>query len=150
MTARGPVPKRSDQRRRTNSPATEKVPRMPSVPGTYKVPLADSEWHPLAKRWWKALRISDQTQFYQPSDWEHAYAWTQMWSDQLTSQMETGKLSAMFLATWDSAMGRLLITEGDRRRVRIELERTGQTDPDKEAGVASMTAWRKKLAGSGP
>lgn len=144
MVAGGPIPKRSDQRRRTNSPKAEKVPAT-KAPGTYTVPLAAGEWHDLAKQWWQALRKSDQTLYYQPSDWAHAYAWTQMWSQQL----ESGKPSAMFLATWDSAMGRLLITEGDRRRVRIELERAGKTDPDKEAGVASMTAWRAKLAGGG-
>jgi len=137
----GPVPKRSSQRRRTNSPEPQKVPAT-RAPGTYKVPLAAGEWNPLAKRWWQALRKSDQTLFYQPSDWEHAYAWTAMWS----MQLENGCPSAMFLASWDSAMGRLLVTEGDRRRVRIELEKPGKADPDKEAGVASMQAWRKKLA----
>ena len=55
----------------------------------------------------------------------------------------------MMLAAWSSASTRLLTTEGDRRRVRIELERAQKADPDKEAGVASMNAWRAKLAGGG-
>jgi hypothetical protein len=146
MGQRGPVPKRSDQRRRVNKPEipVETVPAAPKVGGTYKVPLASGSWHPLAKRWWQGLRKSDQTAFYQPSDWEHAYAWTGMWS----MQLENGCPSGMFLATWDSAMGRLLVTEGDRRRVRIELERAGTgEDAERAAGVASMKAWRDKLAG---
>jgi hypothetical protein len=53
----------------------------------------------------------------------------------------------MLLAAWSAASARLLTTEGDRRRVRIELERAQARDPDKEAGVASMKAWRDKLAG---
>jgi hypothetical protein len=114
------------------------------VGGTYKVPLAAGSWHPMAKQWWQALRVSDQTAFYQPSDWQHAYTWTELLSRQLNSD----KPSAMMLTAWDSAMARLLVTEGDRRRVNIELGR-GDDGEEKEhaAGVASMKAWRDKLAG---
>jgi hypothetical protein len=142
---KGPIPKRSDQRHGHRTVEVEKVKAAPRRGAAYVAPLAAGEWHPLAKRWWQGLRRSDQAvQYYQPSDWEHAYAWTQMWSEQL----ESGRPSAMFLATWDSAMGRLLVTEGDRRRVRIELERAGKGDPDAEAAVADIKDWRKKLAGA--
>ena len=70
-----------------------------------------------------------------------------MWAELLSRQLESGKPSAMLLAAWSAASTRLLTTEGDRRRVRIELERGEAKDPDKEAGVASMRAWRGKLAG---
>jgi|HubBroStandDraft_6_1064221.scaffolds.fasta_scaffold18566_1 hypothetical protein len=153
MTApRGPVPKRSDQRRRTNKPEipVEHAPsgaptRSASGRAAYRKPAADKGWHPLAQRWWNALARSGQSRWYEPSDWEHAYVWAHLLSEQLGSS----RPSAMMLAAWDSASARLLVTEGDRRRVRIELERGEQKDPDKEAGVASMQAWRTRLAGGG-
>ena len=71
-----------------------------------------------------------------------------MWTELLSRQLGSGKPSAMMLAAWSSASTRLLTTEGDRRRVRIELERAGRKDEDAEAGVTAMDEWRKKLAGA--
>jgi hypothetical protein len=107
------------------------------------VPLADSEWHPTAKKWYQALRFSGQSAWYEASDWMEAYVAAEVLSEMLDAE----KLSAMLFASWSSHTARLLVTEGDRRRVRIELEKAGKDDPDKAAGVASMQSWRKKLAG---
>ena len=139
--SRGPVPKPSAQRRRANKPEVP-VETAPSA-GPAKAPPADPEWHPVAHRWYESLAASGQCASYQPSDWAEAVVWTVL----LSQQLESSRPSAMMLAAWSSASSRLLVTEGDRRRVRIELERAGKTDPDKEAGVASMTAWRAKLSG---
>lgn len=138
-----PVPKRSSQRHgHRKQPETDKAPK---VGGTYRVPAARSEWHPGAKELWNALKKSDQTYFYQPSDWAYAHSWIGLFSDQLFSE----KPSAMMLAAFDSAMSRLLVTEGDRRRARIELEKSrGDTEEtERQAGVASMKAFRAKLSG---
>jgi hypothetical protein len=142
MAAPGPIPKRSSQRRRTNSPAPEKVTGKPAARGTFTVPLADGSWHPTAKKWYQSLRYSGQSAFYEASDWMEAYVAAEVLSAMLTAE----KLSAMLFASWSSHTARLLVTEGDRRRMRIELEKPGKTDPDRDAGVASMQAWRKKLA----
>lgn len=142
MGVRGPVPKRSDQRRRANKPDVP-VKAAPAGNSVYRVPSPRPDWHPLARRWWLALAKSGQSRWYEPSDWEHAF----VWADLLSRQMWSDKPSAMMLTAWDSASSRLLVTEGDRRRVRIELDRDPGPDPDKEAGVASMRAWRDKLAG---
>jgi hypothetical protein len=141
MGERGPVPKRTTQRHGHRK--TEPTDTAAATPeGKYRKPPARREWHPIAKRWYLALARSGQARWYEPSDWEHAYVWAEMLSRQLFSD----KPSAMMLAAWDSASARLLVTEGDRRRVRIELEKP-TADPDQEAGVASMDAWRAKLAG---
>lgn len=148
MTApRGPVPKRSTQRRRANKPEipVETAPSGRQDGGTRRWPSAKREWHSLAADLWRALGESGQAQFYEPSD----VAYARVWTDVLSQQLKSGKPSAMMMAAWDSACARLLVTEGDRRRVRIELERGEHKDPDKEAGVASMQAWRTKLAGGG-
>jgi len=141
MGVRGPVPKRADQRRRTNKeggPVTKGA-----ATGTARIPAAAKDWHPAAKRWYWALKASGQAAFYEPSDWMEAWVSAQVLSDMFLAE----KLSAMLFAAWQGASARLLTTEGDRRRVRIELERGDAQDPDKEAGVASMRAWRDKLAG---
>jgi hypothetical protein len=140
--SRGPVPKRSDQRRRVNKPEVP-VATAPSAPGPAKAPAADPDWHPIARRWYESLAASGQCAWYQPSDWAEAVVWTEL----LSQQLKSSRPSAMLLAAWSAASTRLLTTEGDRRRVRIELERAAKADPDKEAGVASMRAWREKLAG---
>jgi hypothetical protein len=142
MGVKGAVPKRTDQLHgHRKPPATDKAPTPPGA-ASYRRPAADSTWHPLAKRWWNALSKSGQSTWYQPSDWEHAYIWAEMLSRQLFS----AKPSSMMLAAWDAASVRLLVTEGDRRRMRIELDKGGEVDADKEAAVASMQAWRANRA----
>lgn len=141
---RGPVPKRSTQRRRTNAPEipVESVPPAPVADGgePWKVPLARGEWHDIAKDWFHALKKSGQAGWFQPSDWMEAYVAAEVLSEMLNA----GKISAMLYASWSSHTSRLLVTEGDRRRVRIELERGHKADPDEDAAVASMSAWRDK------
>lgn len=140
---RGPVPKRSTQRRRVNKPEipVETVPPVPVPAGEpWKVPLARGEWHDIAKDWFHALKKSGQSAWFEPSDWMEAYVAAQVLSEMLNA----GKISAMLYASWSSHTSRLLVTEGDRRRVRIELEREERKDPDEEAAVASMAAWRKQ------
>jgi hypothetical protein len=145
MTARGPVPKRSDQRRRTNSPAAEKVPSRPLARGTYKIPLpASGNWHETAKKWYQSLGHSGQSKWYEPSDWMDAYVAASV----LSEMLEAERLSAMLYAAWSSHASRLLVTEGDRRRVRIELEKPQAPDPGQKTAVANLAAWRDKL-GSG-
>lgn len=141
MGSRGPVPKRSDQRhghRKADPASTAPTPQAPFTP-----PAAKADWHHTAKQWYWSLKKSGQAVWYQPSDWMYAY----VWADLLSRQLQSDKPSAMMLAAWNAAAASLLVTEGDRRRVRIELERAVKADPDKEAGVASMQAWREKLAG---
>ena len=140
---RGPVPKRSDQRRRVNKPEVPVAKGQSAPPESITVPDPAPDWHPSALRWYESLAKSGQCAWYQPSDWAEAHVWTEL----LSQQLEASRPSAMLLAAWSAASARLLTTEGDRRRVRIELERAQKADPDKEAGVASMKAWRDKLAG---
>lgn len=141
MGVRGPVPKRTDQRRRTNTDGGEVTKGTAS--GSVTVPAASRNWHPAAKRWYRALQTSGQSQWYEGSDWAEAWVVAEVLSQMLLAD----KLSAMLFAAWQGASARLLTTEGDRRRVRIELERGDKEDADAEAGVTAMDEWRKRLAG---
>jgi len=98
------------------------------------VPRVNSRWHPIAKRWFQALAASGQAQFYEPSDWAAAELLAESMSRDLRPQVvgitDSGKvvkesipLKGASLAAYLKAFGSLLVTEGDRRRVRLELER---------------------------
>ena len=45
-----------------------------------------------------------------------------------------------------SGFGALAATEGDRRRLRIELERVQDEDPDEQAGVTAIDEWQRRLS----
>jgi len=139
----GPVPKRSDQRRRMNKvPGLEKV----EIPAEHRgpdLPMSIPDPHPLAFAWYESLRDSGQAYYYEPSDWAQAAIWTQVLSDQL-KQM---KPSAMMIQTWSSAASELLTTEGVRRRMRLELLKGEQGDEDEEAAVLAIDDYQKRLGG---
>jgi hypothetical protein len=132
MGQRGPVPKRSDQRRRTNKPENPITKAPGAAPFTPARP--PSEWHPAAKRWYESLALSGQSAFYEPSDWATAEIIAESISRDLKPQV-VGVTRGRGPVRSDPAEGRqprrlpqgdvgsLLVTEGDRRRVSLELER---------------------------
>ena len=145
MGSRGPVPKRQDQRRRVNKDPAGPVTKAPAGRTTARrpsIPAPDPEWHPLIRALYLAARRSGQSAFWEPTDW----AMLRIGSEVMSAQLQSGRPSAVMFAAWDALMARLLMTEGDRRRMRLELERAPAADPDQQAGVASMEDWRARLA----
>lgn len=141
MGARGPVPKRSDQRRRRNQPEID----VAAAQGAAHVPVPepDGAWHQIAQDWFRSLGASGQSAFYEPSDWQTA----RYVAEAMSRNLESGKFSAMLFSSVMSAMSSLLATEGDRRRLRIELERAAVEDADEEAAVTALNEWRDRLSG---
>lgn len=134
----GPVPKRKSQLRRQN--VTEPVTTAVSdgaVRG-YELPGEHSEQ---AARFWMALRTSGQAQFYEASDWAMAELIL------IAIDAFVARPSAMMLASLNSALSNLLVTEGDRRRARLELERQPVVEPDADSDVAELDEYRQRLAG---
>lgn len=133
--AGGPVPKRANERRRRNksSQPTDSV----EITGEVEIPEPDEDWHPIARRWFEALASSGQSSFYEPSDWATAALIAESMSRDLNPQVvgvtETGEvvkdvipLKGASLSAYLKAMTALLITEGDRRRARMEIERNAE------------------------
>jgi len=131
MGARGPVPKRDDQRRRTNTPEggpAEKGEHVECTP-----PPAKASWHPIARAWYDSLPQSGQSWWYQASDWATAYLLTEEIDRQLKPQVigltkdgdviKGHRPMGAALAAILKGMTNLMVTEGDRRRARVELER---------------------------
>lgn len=151
--AGGPVPKRSDQRRRQNKPA---VPITRGRAEEVEIPEADENWHPVARRWFDSLARSGQSFYYQDSDWATAVLIAESMSRDLKPQVvgitEEGEpvravipLKGASLSAYLKAMTVLLVTEGDRRRLRLELERN---DEPQESGseVTELDSFRSRLA----
>ena len=103
------------------------------------IPHKDQDWHPAAARLYDALKTSGQSDFYQNSDW--AVAWSLC--DDLSNFKKAGRPSAQMAAVIYSTLSNLLVTEGDRRRARIEL--TDAMEDIKPASVAAMDKYRKGL-----
>jgi len=135
MGARGPAPKREDQRRRRNK--TEPVDRV--VPdGQVRGPDLSGEHSTAAVEWYEALRRSGQSVFFEPSDWAYA-------QHIVCTAIDTyvRKPSAMMLQSINSAMASLLVTEADRRRLRVELEKA--EGPSEPAELVAIDSYRKQL-----
>ena len=138
----GPVPKRAEQRRRRNKPETP-ITTAPSggADDDVEIPPADPQWHPRVLALYESLAESGQSRFYEPSDW----AFAGLLCEALSISLNSGRLSAQVLETVSSGLTRLLVTEGDRRRLRMELARGPQTDPDDEAADAAVLDLTSRL-----
>lgn len=145
----GPVGKRDEERRRRNKPEVEveKVNLDELISQEVEVPIADPEWEPMIIEFWDSLKKSGQAIWYEPSDWMMAYVALEVLDRWLKPQDvkvgqignardEAGggdityvfeqKIVAMpgsVLSAFQKVMTSLMVTEGDRRRLRIELER---------------------------
>ncbi len=138
MGSSGPIPKRDAERRRRNKPTTPTD--TVKMTGKVRVPAADKAWHPVAAAWYRSLKLSGQSKYYEPSDWAMAKFAAQLMSGVLQSE----KPSSEMVKALNVTLGSLLCTEGDRRRVRMEIERQA------EGGGAELTvmdAYRRARQG---
>ena len=144
MGARGPVGKRSEERRRRNKPdGPELVQALSGPPSDLPaLPEPDGTWHDIAVDWYLSLRESGQAAFYQASDWATARYAAELMSRLLNSDRAP---NGQLVAALNSVMGSLLTTEGDRRRARIELER--QPTGPKLAVVSPLDSYRDIAGG---
>lgn len=140
MGERGPVPKRSTQRRRANKPEIP-VATAEASPSR-EIPAADPGWHQLAADMYNSLERSGQSAFFEPSDWQSARLAAEATSRLLYSE----RFSAVLLAAVDSMWSKLLMTEADRRRLRIELEKPKE-DTAAAAAVSFLDDARKRFSG---
>ena len=139
MGRRGPIPKRPSDRKRRNEPDIK--PTEIKVAGQVLQPPPDSQWHPIAKRLWEAMGESGQARFYEPSDWAVAYSLM----DDLTYLKTMTKRSGQMLAVIMSSLSSLLLTEGDRRRLQLELNRATPGGGEDGQKVVVMDKWKQRL-----
>lgn len=164
----GPIPERSEARRRRNKPApdveVEIVDLNSLIMRPVEIPVANEDWHPAVRMLWDSIPASGQAIHYEPTDWSIAYVICESLSRELLPQfvgmrnvfnteageMETrpefqtipikgGNLSSIL-----KAFHVLMMTEGDRRRLRLELQRQG-ADEGKPAPVVPIRQAKANL-----
>lgn len=139
---KGPVPKRSDQRRRRNTEPDGVT--ILTAPGQKNVVPAteDRAWHPYAKQWFRSLKRSGQARFYQDTDWQEARLVAWLISSEMNREHgpRAGMMDVIF-SRGDS----LLTTEGARRRLRVELTAPPEDDKKSTATVSIMNEYRTLL-----
>jgi hypothetical protein len=120
---RGPVGKRSEERIRRNKDEGGDVEKIVAI-GTVEVPELDMpDAEQLTQDLYRSLTESAQARFFEPSDWQTA-RFALHFVDRL---LKSDKPNGQVLATVYSMFGDLLMTEGSRRRLRLEIERkTGE------------------------
>jgi enamine deaminase RidA (YjgF/YER057c/UK114 family) len=168
---RGPIPARSEERRRTNTPESQG--QVPVTEGELKPvvkPAAHPSWHPLAAAFYESLEASGESAWYQASDWMAAYVLCESLSRDLKPQfvgmqdvwnekagdmehvpaMMVLPLKGGSLSAYLRLFNTLGVTEGDRRRIGIELKRPGDGQPTAaELAAAGVADLRQKLLGGG-
>ena len=138
-----PMPKRSEERRRRN--AVQGLERAATPAVKVRPPAASKDWHPAARRFYRDLARSGQASFYEPSDW--SVAW--LLAERMTRLLNDDAPNPAAWAALDAAMGRLLATEGDRRRMRLELVREDAAAMSEDARAeATVRDLRTRLAGA--
>ncbi|ATY11576.1 hypothetical protein CU254_14745 [Amycolatopsis sp. AA4] len=133
------MPKRSDQRRRRNKPEVPIESLSGGEPAEWGEPL--DAWHPLAAEVYRSVAASPVAKWMTATDVAYAKVVCQVLTDQLNRD---GGAVANALSPIFSALNDLLMTEGARRRLRIELARDDDGDEaevfDIEAVVNQMNA----------
>lgn len=128
MPGIGPPPKRSEERVRRNKPEVpiEKV----ETVGEVRVPaLGITKPHKIVRSLYTSMQKSGQAKYFEPSDWEFARLTLEL----LDRQLKAPRPNSQVLATIMSNFTDLLVSEGARRRMRIEIERVesaGAEDQD--------------------
>lgn len=134
----GPIPKRSEERVRRNTPDVE-IDKVTAI-GPVKIPpLNIPDAHPFVTELYEAMKKSAQKRYFEPSDWATAKITLHL----LNKMLWNPNPSAMMISAMDTMMSKLLLTEGDRRRVRIEIER--KTSGGDAAVVPISDLYRQRL-----
>ena len=150
MGARGPIPNASDDLARDRSrKGKDQVAVTKGVRIEPRIWEADPEWSPLAVDLFDSASTSGQMDFYQDTDWvmlkflcgeitayENAYKTYTTESGAKRTPVRNGQWLSAILSLATS----LLTTEGDRRRVRIELAAAETKKPD--FTLIAMDAYR--------
>lgn len=146
MGERGPIPASSMERRRRNqrteageSTEAEVVYVDPSV-AALEAPPPDPEWHDIAKNLYDSVLESAYNHLYEPSDWMWLYTMCESMSRDLGEQFlgiaeKTGEpiygtipLKGASISGYLKWANALMLTVGDRRRLRLEIDRHQATD----------------------
>lgn len=94
---------------------------------------------------YQSLSESGQSQYYEPSDWQYA----RLVMSQLDDYLSQEKKSPTMFGEIMSALTTLMVTEGDRRRLKMEIKRTDSSSAEADAQVARMSDYKNRAQNGG-
>lgn len=158
---RGPIPKREDVRRRRNAPS-DGMPVTTARASANVEPIeGDDNWHPIAQELYESMIASGQSVFYEPSDYATLYLLcdqlSQHYGEVYVGMRDDGRgvqeavfarrpMTGSDLSNLLKGLASLGATEGDRRRLRIELVRDADGPRELPAGVVAFDRARRRGA----
>lgn len=164
MGKRGPLAAKGLTRRKSRQKALDAAITVGSIKVDVEAPYEpDERWHPIATTLYEAVQHSGQAEFYAESDWTKLYLLCDQLSANLQPQfvgfakqaevvMVNGKEEIVFnqkpiagtvpmngatLNAIQAVMTSLGISEGDRRRMNMELRKGGAEDGEDAAAKAA-------------
>lgn len=123
----------------------------------FVMPEADPSWHHMATMLWEAAKRSGQSMFYEPSDWANLYILCESVSrdfgdiflgfNPVTGEELYGPapLKGASLSAYSKIMADLMMTEGSRRRMRIEFNRDRREEEKLQQKKLDIVQDRKAL-----
>ena len=144
MGARGPLSKRGPVKAGHRTKEELEVDKLDVIGPVERPEDLGFDAHPLVVDFFESLKESGQSAFYEPSDWQAARFVCFQMNEHIKYMTKTSKVNSnSFTSIW-SAMNDLLATEGSRRRVKLEIDRS-----QGEAEVVDfMAAYRDMLKGT--
>jgi hypothetical protein len=143
----GPIGKRSDQLIRRNIPEVP-VDKITAI-GKVSIPELGIEGaHPLVSDLYDSLKESAQNKYYEPSDWQMARLALYALNEELTATYQSGDsrpISPMKLQVINQMFSQLMMTEGERRRARLEIDRVSNPSGDEGKVVSISDMFKHRL-----
>jgi hypothetical protein len=117
-------------------------------------------WHPIAREFWDSFLRSGQALYWEPSDWMMAKLLCESLSRDLKPQFvgvtqgnDMGPSEAIYekiplkgasLSAYLKLASQLMLTEGERRRLALELER--EREPKKASATGKVLPFKDRRA----
>lgn len=136
------IPKRTEERLGHRTKAENDVTKAAGAAEVVQ-PEGDPTWTPEVRELWESLGKSGQSRYYEPSDWAELriVCWF------ISSKIAGGRMSGQDLASAHQALADHLVSDGARRRLRLELQRPkASKERDVPAGVTDLDRRRAALA----
>lgn len=123
----------------SNDPRFIKVSSGAASGSGHPIPEADPSWKPKARSWYNSLKLSGQSEFYEPCDWMTAVAAADAYDVFLRTN------NASVFAQFTKLVEKLGATITDRKRSRIELVEPVADDEDEDAADQAVLGWQGRL-----
>lgn len=141
MGSRGPIPKRSNERTRRHKAGKDGIEIKKGEALEWEWVEANEEWPDYVQEYYNAFQQSGMKMYFQQTDVRQLYLACEM----MAQQFNTGRPSAMMIAEAFKLLDGLGATEGERRRMKIELEKYVEPEDDSGKRMAQVTNINDRL-----